>query len=369
VPAGSPAYPSVAFHRARLLIREAKLDEARTLAAEMAKAASAWPPSAVNQLRAIELRLATTFDAFLAAASQQPVGFASEDNGDLATLGTPTMPALSADALDVVNERLPLSRLIEASRHPAWPDALRGQARLAAFTRALLVDDLDAVRQLDTDVRKAEPGLADDLDAVLKAATKGERRFLMALLLVRRPGLRPFMTSGERRRAIDWGVTPPQITPDPLEEADGLRDNWWCALSPSPVGTDGMTAYQAYQPGIYARHGPRLDAITAGLYDTPASVPAATFLGADEQARATAEWQALDAIDTAPDFFGAEVMAWAAKNPADARVAEALHRVVRATRLGCTSESSGDVSREAFTLLHKRFPRSEWAKQTPYWFR
>ena len=62
-------------------------------------------------------------------------------------------------------------------------------------------------------------------------------------------------------------------------------------------------------------------------------------------------------------------MTWAQKNPADARVAEALHRVVRATRLGCTSDGSGDVSREAFTLLHKRFPRSEWAKQTPYWFR
>jgi hypothetical protein len=369
VPAASPAYPSLAFHRARLLIREAKLDEARALAGEMAKASSTWPPSAVNQLRAIELRLATTFDAFLAAASQHPVGFASEDNADIATLGTPALPALSADALDIVNERLPLSRLIEASTHRSWPDALRGQARLAAFTRALLIDDLDAVRRLDADVRKAEPGLAVDLDAVMKAKTREERRFLVVLLLARRPGLRPFMTSGERRSAIDWGVVPPTITPDPLEEADGLRDNWWCALAPSPVSTDGMSAYQAYQPGIYARHGSRLDTITAGLYDAPATVPVATFLGADEQARATKEWQALDAIDTAPDFFGKEVMAWAQTHPADARVAEALHRVVRATRLGCTSDASGDVSREAFTLLHKRFPRSEWAKQTPYWFR
>jgi hypothetical protein len=27
------------------------------------------------------------------------------------------------------------------------------------------------------------------------------------------------------------------------------------------------------------------------------------------------------------------------------------------------------VSREAFTLLHKLFPKSEWARRTPYWFR
>ena len=68
VPASSPAYPSLAFQRARLLIREGKLDEARALAAEMAEASAAWPPSAVNQLRAVQLRLATSFDGFLAAA-------------------------------------------------------------------------------------------------------------------------------------------------------------------------------------------------------------------------------------------------------------------------------------------------------------
>jgi hypothetical protein len=62
-------------------------------------------------------------------------------------------------------------------------------------------------------------------------------------------------------------------------------------------------------------------------------------------------------------------VAWAATYAPEPRLAEALHRVVRATRLGCTTERSGDVSREAFTLLHKRFPRSEWAAQTPYWFR
>jgi hypothetical protein len=43
-------------------------------------------------------------------------------------------------------------------------------------------------------------------------------------------------------------------------------------------------------------------------------------------------------------------------------VAEALHRVVRATRFGCNSDTTPDVSREAFTMPHKQFPRSEWAK-------
>ena len=116
---------------------------------------------------------------------------------------------------------------------------------------------------------------------------------------------------------------------------------------------------------MYSRSGARLDAVTAGLYADPDAVPPAAFLTAEEQARAAREWQTLDAIEAAPEFFGREALAWAATHTTDARVAEALHRVVRATRLGCTTDRSGDVSREAFTLLHKRFPRSEWAAQTP----
>ena len=44
-------------------------------------------------------------------------------------------------------------------------------------------------------------------------------------------------------------------------------------------------------------------------------------------------------------------------------------RVVRATRFDCTTDTTPDASREAFTRLHKLFPQSEWAKRTPYWFR
>jgi hypothetical protein len=368
VPASSPAYPTLAFHRARLLIREAKFDDARALAAEMAKVSAGWPPSAVNLLRAVQLRLATSFDGFLSAAVQQPVGFAYEDNEDLDGLST-TVPALSNDALDILNERLPLARLIDAAASPAWPEVLREDARLAALTRALLIDDRDAARRVDAGVRTAHPGLVADLDGVAAAPTREERRFLVALLLVRRPGLRPFMTAGQRRSAIDWSVTPPKVTPDSLEEADQMRDNWWCALSPSPKTSGSLTTYQPYQPGMYSRSGVRVDAVTAGLYANPAVVPPAAFLSAEEQAQAGREWEALARIEAAPDYFGREVQAWAAAHPTDARVAEALHRVVRSTRLGCTTDRSGDVSREAFTLLHKRFPRSEWAAQTPYWFR
>ena len=119
-----------------------------------------------------------------------------------------------------------------------------------------------------------------------------------------------------------------------------MRDNWWCALSPSPETSRAMTIYQPYQPGMYARIGARVDTPTAGLYADPAVVPTAAFLTAEEQARAAREWEALDKIEAAPDFFGREAQAWAATHPTDVRVAER-----------CTA-CAGDTSR-----LHHR---PEW---------
>jgi hypothetical protein len=369
VPSTSPAYPSLAFHRARLLVRAGQIDEARALAAEMAKVSGAWPPSAVNALRAIQLRVAPTFEAFLAASQQRAIGFLSEDNQDIQSLPRPLAPALGPDALDILNERLPLSRLIEASRHAAWAEGLRGEARRAAFARALLIDDVEAVATLAPEMRKAYPALAADLDAVRAAATPDERRFVAALLLARNPGLRPFLTSGERRRSIDWGTTPPTITPDPPTELDGLRDNWWCGLRTSPARDASLTTFQAYQPGLYARHGARVDAPVDSLYADPFAVPQPEFVTAAERAQTEKEWTALSTVEGAPDYFGRVVLAWAKAHPDDVRVAEALHRVVRATRLGCTTDASAGVSKAAFTELHRLFPKSEWAKRTPYWFR
>jgi hypothetical protein len=365
----SPAYPTLAFHRARLLIRELRLDEARTVTAQMAAASKTWPPGAVNAVRALQLRLATTFDAWLTAAVRTPVGFASDDIEDAGTPGRSAVPDIAPDAIEAINERLPLARLVEAVHHPALAARLQRNFLTAALTRALIIGDVDTVRRLDPDVRRAYPELAPELDAWEKVTAPDERLFATTAMLLRYPGLRPFVTMGQRRATADWSTQPPTWTDESLTELDGLRDNWWCAIARSPVASNGTQVYGAYQPGLYARAGERMDRTVAALYDEPGVVLGPAFLTDAERAQATAEWTRLDAIDAAPDYFGAEVIDWAALHPGDPRLPEALHRVVRATRLGCTTDATGNVSRDAFTLLHKKFPKSEWAKKTPYWFR
>jgi hypothetical protein len=91
-------------------------------------------------------------------------------------------------------------------------------------------------------------------------------------------------------------------------------------------------------------------------------------LNAAERQRPAAEWQHLSSYGTAPRYLPRIVIEWAKKHPEDARVPEALHLAVRATRYGCQDGKPNPLSREAFNLLHQNYPKSEWAKQTPFWF-
>ena len=50
-------------------------------------------------------------------------------------------------------------------------------------------------------------------------------------------------------------------------------------------------------------------------------------------------------------------------------VAETLALAVQATRHACQKGvRSPELSKAAFTALHRLFPKSEWAARTPYWF-
>jgi hypothetical protein len=96
-------------------------------------------------------------------------------------------------------------------------------------------------------------------------------------------------------------------------------------------------------------------AVLPGAYPTPA-----------DTAAAGAETAVLARVPGAPDWFAPVILAWAKAHPDDPRVPEALHRVVRSVRLGCTG---GRVSygRDAFRILHARYPGTVWTKKTKSW--
>jgi hypothetical protein len=160
-------------------------------------------------------------------------------------------------------------------------------------------------------------------------------------MILRFPGLKPYVQDNVRRLT-------------PLDQIDNYRDNWWCALEPSTLGT--------------SREGDRLSTPLETLYRTGQD-HALEFLSAAQAHAAQQELQRLASLGPAPNYFSQQVLAWAQKANGNPRVPEALHLAVRATRFGCTDADSGKLSKAAFDLLHERYPRSPWAQKTKYWYK
>jgi hypothetical protein len=72
---------------------------------------------------------------------------------------------------------------------------------------------------------------------------------------------------------------------------------------------------------------------------------------------------------SAPSSLSRAAVALAKSGRAAAAAPEALGRAVLATRYGCTWHGRhGSYSKDAQQLLKRKFPQSEWAAKTPYWF-
>jgi hypothetical protein len=340
----SPAYPTVAFHRARLLLRSNRLTDARAVL-DQALAAPALPADAINLFKAARLMTARSLGDFLQDAIRDRV---SED--DQPVDGTATF---DRDAIDAINQQLPLELLVKMSKWPDLPPGVRRDVTFAAFARAVLLRRAAVVRALIPELVHVEPPISTALRPLKSAPGDAALLDEATLLLLRSPGLRPFVTAGRTRAIGSVGAL------------DNIRDNWWCAFAGGETPT--ATPYETY----YWQRGKadRIEGPQAVLYRDPSEPPPLTFLTNDERRAAGDEWERLRQIDSGPIELGRRVLAWVEAHPGDSRAPEALHLIVRATRYGCTNERTGDVSHQAFRKLHSKYGRTRWAKMTPFWFR
>ena len=92
------------------------------------------------------------------------------------------------------------------------------------------------------------------------------------------------------------------------------------------------------------------------------------FLTPAERSAALAQSQQLES-QPGPNYLAAQTVAWVNQAPDDPRAPEALHLAVNTTRYGCTGKNTGQFSKQAFDLLHRRYPASPWTAQTKFWFK
>jgi hypothetical protein len=347
----SPGYATAAFHTVRLLIEAKQTGEARNLLDKLLAAdAGSLPESSLNLFRAERTKIAANWDEFLKFAARVPAGtfagFRRYGNGDIdgedASVPEgvkPHQPAFDVDGAKIVNEQTPLDLLLDAAQRDVLPRPMRREVATSVWVRSILFGDENTAKAVTPLLQDLEPELKQPLQAYAEAKDPESRKFAAVFLMLHYPGLRPYAQTGFGR-----------ITP--TGKLDEFSDNWWCAFRASQGTPD------------YYRLASTMPEQLQQLYPDGASK--GQFLSPDQQARGQAEWKRLTELPPAPEYLARQAIEWIKNNPNDPRAPETLHLAVRSVRYGCGAKKGS--SREAFQLLHQKYPNSEWARRTKYWF-
>jgi hypothetical protein len=224
------------------------------------------------------------------------------------------------------------------------PANLRARFALAGWTRAVLLDDDKISADLAPVLASLMPAFKERLGAYSAAGDKDHRTFASAYLMLNNPGLRPYVESGFGRLTA-------------INKIDDFRDNWWCSFGGPESKEEGVNYYWTNS---------EMEGPLKQLYEKP---PSASFVSPLERDQAAEEWKRLASLPAAPDYLAQQVIAYARAHAEDPRSPEALRLAVRATRYGCTDDKTGALSKQAYDLLHARYPNTEWAKRTKYWYK
>ncbi|MEY2518032.1 MAG: hypothetical protein QOJ89_5396, partial [bacterium] len=339
----SPAFPSLTYHSVRLLMESNRASEARAILDKaLASDRAQFTPSALNLLLGQRMLLAQNLEEFLHAAQRVPAGLSDDNDGreipDEESKDTPKDPQIyfDRDAANTFNRAMPVPIIANAASGKSLAPNLRKDVTQAAFVRAAMLDDRETANHIAGLLGDVYPQLKPFLSAYETAATPDARRFAAAFMSLKFPGLRPYVSAGIGRTSA-------------LEEIDSYRDNYWCAEPPTPLSGQASDDVEVEKAKIR-------------------QLPIPEFLKPSQSLAAT-QLAALQALGTGPNYFCRIAIAWTEKNPADPRSPEALHLAVRSTRYGCTDDETGKWSKAAYDLLHKKYPNTNWAKATKYWFK
>lgn len=392
-PAGAPPYLPLAWQRLRL---ELALHAPSTLRSELDAILrrSDLSPTSRNLFRAERLQVARTLpelrrfglrERVCATPADDCVDVGEDDvapwgvrdgAGDAGTVG------FGEDARFLI-DRMSLGRRIALAQDAQLAPRLRLDLLLTDWTRAVLLQrDADVLR-LTREVAPLLPPLAADWRALLGSKPGPQRRFAEEFILAKVPGLdtdlatyvRPegrnvadfqggwpdwrFIAPGrpdansQPPDALAYQPRPPYTGGDPAlrrelaSRADGVCFHF-CGASdfplrvPEAMRADAMQA--ARERGYFGDHAPSGAYVRGvyyrGWYGDAAPAPTAPRAGS------TSAWE--------------ELFAYAEAHPREPRSAEALHWLVHIGRYGQPHDRIGE---RAFELLHRRYPKSAWARR------
>lgn len=315
----SPAYATIKHHQIRLLIDTGKQAEAKQKLDEVSANFSKYTRSTQNDFTSQKMQIAGNLNDYLKFAQRQAATFVWSDDanekGDdlkgenqLAIWKNRTM--FDYDSVAQFNEKMPLSVLRQAALNQNLPNHLKKFLVIAVWTRAFVLGNT-AIQTEFT------PLMAQFAPEYKVSGVSNQTNFLLGIL--RNPAIQIYVPTGYGR-----GETG-------TNSIDSIRGNWWCIEKNTE-------------------------------YDYPA------FLTAAQKAESETEQKKLAALGDSATLLARTAVEFANKNITNPNTPEILHLAVRSTRYGCKDANTLRYSKAAFDILHKKFPRNEWTKKTPYYF-
>jgi len=340
VPRNSPAFTTSGFLRVRLMIQRGELDAARAALASLPGGPGPGVDAeTANLFQAARFAVAGSLDELLTYASRRivPQFYHVSAEYNAAPPSANDRPVWDDDVAAVFNTRLPLDQLVAAAESTRLSSRLRIRVAQAAFTRAFVLDRPQEAGRAATALRQLAPQLRADLTRYLSAPDRDARTRAGVLMLLRTPGL-SINVAGADDDVTYKGTEPRRVF------GHAYPRNWWC-------GVNGQFEHGA-----------------ASLIAGPDRLPFPPFLG-DAQRRATEqEVEALKGLDAPRTYLMAEAIKWARARRTDPDAAEALALSIEGWRWSPCSYGQSAFPGDAFALLHRQFPDSEWAKKTKYWY-
>jgi hypothetical protein len=345
IPPSSPAFATVRYHQIRLLLETGKRAEAKQRLDEVISSnLKNLPLSSQNKFFAQRMTLAENLDDFLKYAQRKAAifdwdendreeGTSLKDNQYLKDWENRAM--FDTDSVAFFNEKMPLSVLRQAALNPKLPDHLKRFMVIAVWTRAFILGNQAVEREFTPLMQRYAKEFSPLFSKYASAATPPNREAAALIAVLRYPVIQPFVPVGFGRE--DSSPT----------EIDSNRGNWWCSDEPKEDEDYGRRYdfYPFKYPEVYPN-----------------------FLTAEQTASAERERKQMISSGNSATALARRAVEFATKNPNHPQTPEILHLAVRSTRYGCSDTDTGKYSKQAFDILHKRYPNSAWTKQTPYWF-
>lgn len=342
IPPTSPAWPTVEYHRIRLLIDLGHGSEARKeLTAALPRVQASGSESALNLFTGLRMRSETSLNRALSDASRKILERTSEEQSSLdqclAVMKNPKRKydcrkdnspvELSRDAATVLNRETPLSMLALAAQSHALPPQLRQSVANVTWVRAVLLKNESVTN-----------AMLPLLPAKLQQQAGPGVGFRPLMAILRNPGLRPYLDDGvQRSYSYDF--------------VESYADNWWC--------TDWTTDYGSDRDPIRAK--------------------SVHFLSPEERKTGEQEVRSLLALGSADEYLGSQVIAYAKAHSSDPHVPEALYLTLRMIRYGCSRggesqepnkphvDQTSAIAYDIGAIMRRRYPTNPWTKKAaPY---